>query len=369
MLRTLAPAALIALLSAAALAAGQEPSTPGALSAWALDRSLSAIPKEVGFNTDWLAASGAGGTSQQAGARGRRGSGSGGAFAGSFGMPRESYEDARRVQLLTAEARNPPARLTLTDAGGAVTIAPVLGEARVFHPTGREESIDLQGVTLPVTSRRDGDRLVVTYRVEQDREIRYSYTRVAAPAQLIVDVEFIDKNAAGDKARLVYVTAPAAAMPQSPTGLPAASALEAFDQRPGAELRGLRDIGVLVEELSAQAVVCGFNRDILEAALARRLSDGGFVVKRNSDEDTYLYVNIITNSMPNGTCVSRYDTFLYTHATTKLTYRDQPVLATVSLMHRGGISSGAPGSHAAAVQRDLENYVSTFVTQIQTANR
>src|SRR5262249_5954091 len=144
---------------------------------------------------------------------------------------------------------------------------------------------------------------------------------------------------------------------------------ETFDARPGAELKGLKSLGVLVEDLSAQAVACGLNHDALESAVSKRLTDGGFTVDKNSDEDTYVSVTVLTTTRPRGACGSRYDTFLYTHATANLSYRDQPVLVQVSLMHRGGIGSSVPTSHAAAVSRGLENYVDLIVTQIHNANK
>jgi hypothetical protein len=134
-------------------------------------------------------------------------------------------------------------------------------------------------------------------------------------------------------------------------------------------LKGLRSLGVLVEELSPQAIACGLSRDAIEAAVAKQLTDGGFSVRRNSDEDTYVYINIMTSSAANGLCVSRYDAFLYTHAAAKLSYRDQPVLVQVSLMHRGGIGTSAPSAHGAAVGRGLAGYIDLFVTQIRNANK
>ena len=92
-------------------------------------------------------------------------------------------------------------------------------------------------------------------------------------------------------------------------------------------------------------------------------------MRRNSDDDTYVYANIMTTTMPNGVCISRYDAFLYTQATANLSYRDRPVLVQVSLMHRGGMGSSAPTGHAAAVSRGLENYVDLFITQIREANK
>jgi hypothetical protein len=335
---------------------------------WTLNRSLSEFPRDIGFNVSWMPTSRGDGQNagSNAGGRGRRGS------PAPFSGRQESSDDARRVQLLTAEVRNPPVRLMVVDTPAAVTITNELGQSRTLHPDGREESIALQGVPIGVTSKRDGDRLVVVYRVEQDREVRYTYSYSANPSRLVVDVQLLE-HGAGDKARRVYepgvgtetltstgaATAPASSQPTP----------ETFDQRPGAELKGLTSLGILVEDLSAQAVACGLSHDTIERALSKQLTDGGFAVRQSSDDDTYVYVNIMTTSLSNGMCVSRYDAFLYTHATTKLSYRDQPVLVQVSLMHRGGIGSSAPAAHGSAVVRGLENYIDLFVTQIHNANK
>jgi hypothetical protein len=338
---------------------------------------VSEFPREIGFRPDWIVKPSGDGQNagSNVGGRGRRGS-AGGGNRGSTGPSfarGESYEDARRVQLLTAEVRNPPARLIVVDTPTTFTITNELGQSRTLHPNGKEESIEIEGVALAVTTKRDGDRLVVLYHVEQDRELRYTYSRSTNPSQLVVEVQFLERGA-GDKVRRVYepgigtdtlgfttaATAAASAVQQAP---------ETFDQRPGAELRGLKSLGILVEDLSGQAVACGLNRDTIESTLSKRLTDGGFAVRKNSDEDTYVYVNVMTTSLSNGTCVSRYDAFLYTHATAKLSYRDQPVLVQVSLVHRGGIGSSAPTAHAAAVVRGLENYLDLFIMQIHDANK
>jgi hypothetical protein len=374
---SLAAAAVAAMLLPAH--ADAQASSPLA-GVWALNRSLSELPREIGFNVNWLPSPGSagqsGGSSGGGGGRGRRGSGGGGGGSrgvpGSFPVSRESYDDARRVQFVTAEARNPAVRLMIVETPAAVTITNELGQSRSLHPTGVQESIELQGVPMLVTTKRDGDQLLVVYDVEKDRQVRYTYSHSASPPQLIVEVQFLE-HGAGDKARRVYdagvatetAAPPAAATPPASSKAPA----ETFDERPGAELKGLKSLGILVENLSTQAVACGLNHDALEAALAKRLTDGGFTVRRNSDEDTYLYVNVMTTNLPGGTCVSRYDAFLYTHATANLTYRDQPALVQVSLMHRGGIGSSAPTAHAAAVSRGLEGYVDLFITQIRDANK
>ena len=258
-----------------------------------------------------------------------------------------------------------------------------LGESRTFHPNGREESIEIQATPINVTASRDGERLIVRYHVDANRDVQYTFSHAASPPQLIVDLELFEKGTAGDTARLVYepgldtgqrtatTTAanPAASGAPSPkAGTMAAAPHETFDERPGAEFRGLKSLGILVEDLSAQAIACGLNHDALETALAKRLTDGGFSVRRNSDEDTYLYVNVMTTSA-NATCTSRFDAFLYTTATANLSYRDRPALVQVSLIHRGGMVSSAAVTHAATVGRGLEGYVDTFIAQIRDANR
>jgi hypothetical protein len=355
-------------------AAGQSPSPLAGV--WTLNRSLSEFPKEIGFNVDWIvpdpndpAAAGGGG-------RGRKASGGGRASA-----PRlQSSEDARRVQLLIGEVRNPPVRLMIVDNAAAVTITNELGQSRTLHPTGKEESIEIQGVPVTVVTKRDGDRLVATYRAEQDRDVRYTYTPSSSPSRVAVEVQLLE-HGTGDKATRVYeagtgsetptplrtTAAPPPSGQTAPPGQPT-SAGPAFDQRPGAEFKGLKSLGILVEDFGAEATACGLNRGAIEDALAKRLTAGGLSVRRNSDDDTYVYVNVISTSSPAG-CVSRYDAFLYTHATAKLAYHEQPVLVQVSLMHRGGIGASGASGHAAAVSRGLESYVDVFIAQIRDANK
>jgi hypothetical protein len=134
-------------------------------------------------------------------------------------------------------------------------------------------------------------------------------------------------------------------------------------------LKGLTQLGMVVEDLNPEATACGLNQRTLETTLARRLSDAGFKVLRNSDEDSYIYVNINTAKLSTGLCVSRYDVFLYTHATATLSYQTTPVLVQVSLLHNGGIGGGAPADHAAAVVRGVQEYVDQVAARIRAASR
>jgi hypothetical protein len=292
--------------------------------------------------------------------------------------------------------RNPSAHLTIVETPAAVTFTDDRGQSRTFHPDGKEEVLQLDGVPVGVTAKREAGRLVVLYKVEQGRELRYTYSRAASAPQLVVEVQFIERGG-GDGVRRIYqpasaseTLADASAAPSRATttpgaGLPAVKTSDSnkgavpgavdriptqtFNQQQDAELKGLTKLGVVVEDLSPQAAACGLNQGTLETAVSKRLSDAGFKVLRNSDEDTYVYVNVITSSLPNGLCVSRYDAFLYTHTTAKLSYQETPVLVQVSLLHKGGIGGGAAAAHAAEVLRSVQEYVDQFATRIRDANK
>jgi hypothetical protein len=145
------------------------------------------------------------------------------------------------------------------------------------------------------------------------------------------------------------------------------AAFPALAQKPDAELKGISVVGIVVEDMGTQAVSCGFSQDVFEKAVSKIFTDAGLKVVRNSDEDTYLYVQVNTLSVPTGICVSRFDTTLYTHTTAKLSYQDQPVLVQVSLLHSGGLSGGGVNGHADNVLKSVRQAAEQFVSRIRAA--
>lgn len=377
---------VVALTTVSRPGAVEAQSFPDLAGRWILNRELSQLNREVGFNADWLPRGSAGSDASSGGGRG----GSGGGNLGNFSPRRESEEDSKRTRQLTDEVRTPSAYLTIVDTPALVTITDDHGQSRVFRPDGRDDAVQLaQGVSAGVTTKREMGKLVVLYKAQQGRELRYTYSRVASPPQMVVDVEFVERGG-GDKVRRVYTpasetdtraptaSAPAAATAEpgaAPPGtVPAASPgtaqqPEAFNQQPDAEFKGLKKLGVVVEGLTTQASSCGLDQGAIETAMAKRLADAGFTVVRDSDEDTYLYVNIITSKLSTGLCVSRYDASLYTHTTAKLSYQTTPVLVRVSLLHKGGIAGGGAASHGEDVLRGVQEYVDQFTTRIRGANK
>lgn len=360
---------------ASALQAAQAPLS----GEWTLDHAASQLPREIGFGINWQTS----GESGSSGGGSRGGQESGGATR-NFVAPRESAEDAARLRTLTDEVRAPSEHLTIADTPTAITISGDDGWTRTFHLTGRQEVLRLAGdVPLVTAARRDGDRLVVTYDVEENRQIRYTYSVSASPRQLIVETRFLDRGKGNSVTRVYNASAAPAepVKPARPAGPPAGAPLVPAtapaapqaapapkpDLTPGAELRGLTKLGVVVEGLGSQAVACGLAQDALDKAVSKSLSDAGLQIARNSDEDTYLYVNVMA-ATAGGTCVSRYDVTLYTHTTATLPYTARAVLVQVELLHKSGMAGGAPAANAQAVVRGVKEAVDQFVARIREVN-
>ena len=333
---------------------------------WTLNRQASQFPKEVGFSASFLPTEPAAG-GDRAGQR--------------RGVQSETQEGASRVRFLTDEVRLPPDRLTIDVTPALVTITPDPGAPRTVQPGRRDQEVKIGPTTAITNASWDESRLTIAYEVGGGRVIRYTYSVGQSPIALIVDVEFIDGRGVGDRVRRVYDKAPTGSTPSTsnvprdvappPATFPASSpsASKPIDQRPDASLKGLTRLGVVVEGIGADAAKCGLKQEPLETAVTKRLTDAGLRIVRDSDDDTYLYVNINTVTASAGLCVSRYDVTLYSHTTAQLTHTASTVLLQVELLHKGGLAGGGPAVHADGVLKNVLEYVDQFSTRIRDANR
>ena len=189
--------------------------------------------------------------------------------------------------------------MTITETANEVTITPDKGSPRTFHPNGREEVVQLDGVTVATTSALEAGRLVVRYKVDQQHELRYTYSRVASPPQLVVEVQFVERGRAETgQARLragQRQPTPRRLRPRrqrsQPRRPPQASlrarhrgdrgAPQNFDRQPEAQFKGLTALGVVVEGLGSQATKCGLRQEAIESAMMKQLSGAGFKVALN----------------------------------------------------------------------------------------
>jgi hypothetical protein len=407
--------AAILLLTVASMVGGAAAERPRAADPpnlagrWTLSRSLSRIPEDIGFGMDLL-----GSTADPTG----RGESSGTNPAALF---RESADDAARREHLVNEVRRPPEELAISQTVESVIIAADRGKPRSFVLDGSETVQKLGLVSVTASARWNGPKLEIRYKVQENREVRYEYTRTTDPARLNIEVRFVERGGR-DSAVLVYeptregapaAPAAAAAPPAAATPPPAAGAarpptLGGIGQAarsggltpppaaqapparptlpptlappprqepapgpagPDAPLAGLTRVGMVVEELRPQAAACGLSQAPLEAIVAKAFTDAGIKVLKDSDEDTYVYVDIGTTSVSAGFCVSRYDVYLFTNTMATLTHQSAPVLVQVQLLHQGGLSGGAPAAHGEAVRKNVKQAVDDFASRIKAAGK
>lgn len=407
------PAAALMLVFATVAHAGQ--SRPPAQAAgdldgtWQLNRALSQFPKDVGFGMD---VTGAGKPSSgDTGAAEMVGQGSNPGLA--VNRP-ASREEAMNSRQLVAEVRTPPLRLTIARSGIAIVVTDERGRARTYHPDGREAFVPLDAAPVSTVARWDAGRLVVRYRVEPGREVRYTLSRTASPPQLVVQADLLERGGRDTIVRVYDAARPGDPLPEplpvppaprqtppivplpserpgaTPPTPPAAPAKQApapadafrpaapavpgsaapanLDQTPGAELKGLAALGIVVEALGGEAASCGLTAEAIEAAAAKSLSAAGLTVLR-TDEDSYLYIRVVTALTTAGTCFSRYDATVYSYTAATMSYGSRPALVQVSLLTRGGMTASGAKGHADSVVRALTQYVDRFGAQIRDANR
>jgi hypothetical protein len=227
----------------------------------------------------------------------------------------------------------------------------------------------------------------VVYDVETGRQLRYTSTPSADSTRLEVNIRFLDRGREGDEVRLTYEPpgarerailsgAPTSRAAPSPSGSTSAGVPDAAPPSarppvlpPGSELRGLTTIATVVEDLSAQGKACGLDQEKIKTAIVRLLADAGFKTERFGNEDTYVLLSVVTSRLPDGTCVSRYDTSLVTQADVTLPYLKGLVAVPVQLLHEGGMAGGSPAAHATSVMDALVKSANSFVSQIRAANK
>ena len=369
--------------------------------AWKLNRELSQFPRDLGFGMDVV---GGGKTTMTDAGRGGGQSVSPGLVAN---RP-ASREEAENSRQLVNEVRNPPERLTISSDAGTIVVTNEGGRARTYYPDGREAFTTLDAAPVATVTRWEGSRLVIRYKVEPGREVRYTVSRKASPPQLVIQADLVERGGRDSVVRVYEppaADAPAPAAQQAPErpapqqappvvplpsqrpgaappapapadaakplmpAVPSSAAPANLDQTPGAELKGLSALGIVVEDLGAEAASCGLRQEAIEAAAAKSLSGAGLKVLRSTVEDTYVYIRVVTAATTAGTCFSRYDAFVYSYTAATMSYGSRPALVQVSLLNRGGMTASGAKGHAESVTRAIVQYVDQFAAQIRDANK
>jgi hypothetical protein len=188
--------------SAAAKVVPAASGAPDLSGTWQLNRGQSEFPSEVAFGPQWQdtsqsgsdGRSGSSGGGRRGGRQGRGGGGAAGIIPNRTARP-ESEEDVQKIDQLMDEVKNPPATLTISQTGGSVTISDAQGVSRTFRTNGKEQVQQLKSGPMVTISGWQSGKLVVDYRVEKDRLVRYTYARSEGqPPHLRVDVQLLEKG-------------------------------------------------------------------------------------------------------------------------------------------------------------------------------
>jgi len=378
--RAFACVALVAAWMTPPRASAQEVSLAGT---WVLDWSASQFPRDIGFGMDLLPI---GATSEAEGF-------GGGSGAPVLGPSRESETDALNTRQLVDEVRRPPLWLRIAQTPTSVSITDDRGRTRTFSTSGKDDAQRLDAGPVRTNASWEARQLIVRYRVSPSRELRYAFGKTPDGARLTVEVRFVERNGRGSVSRVYGPLPPGAELPSlaptTPTRTTTAAgtgggsdpgatpesvaasgdrnATPLGTQAPDAELAGITEIGFVMEELTSQAAACGLTRESIESSVTTSLTAAGFKVSKQSDEDTYLYIDVMTASVSNGLCVSRFDASLFTHTTATLTHQARPTLVRVLLLHDGAMAGGAPKEHATNVVDGIVKRVDQFAARIKAA--
>jgi hypothetical protein len=189
--------ALVAVSSVRRVHAAPPPDLSGN---WTLNYASSDLPKEAGFDPDWVdtesttgARSGGGGGGGGGGRGGRGGGGrSSGGATGNMSPLFESEEDSKKIRELAAEITHPAGTLMITQTPAAITIADPEHGTRTFTIDGKEHTLQLGAGPLGVVTKWDGAQLAIRLLIEKNRELRITLARATTARQLIVTTQFAD---------------------------------------------------------------------------------------------------------------------------------------------------------------------------------
>ena len=352
------------------------PSAQTIAGAWVLNPALTQRPEEIGFTPEWARAQGSGGTR-------RGGPGSGG---GAMGVPASSRERERQHARGAAHRRCADTALTThhhpeghrhRDRGrsGARAHLPSRRASRVTDDRHRATAhYGTVGWAQPRRGLRRRDRPAATLHVHvvgrshavasehsvpragrEGDEVRLTYEPAGAHERGIVS------GVPGGARRAVSVSIAAAWRTGGRGAICASSAAAARIRaaRSDHDRHGRRG-----SERGRQGVRARSGED----QNFDRAHPGGcrFKTERFGNEETYLFLSVVTSRLPDGLCVSRYDASLVTRQR-DVSVPEGSVAVPVQLLHEGGLARGSPASHASAVMDALVKSASRFVSQIRAA--
>jgi len=142
------------------------------------------------------------------------GRGGGGYGGGGAQRPQESNDDRLRALELADEVRNPSTKLTITQMEDTLSIIDERGRTHAFRTNGKKDSQQLDSVKVDSKTKWEGDHLVTEFDLGNGRKLRYTYSLLEDPKQLLITAVFDNGQKQGNAPptiKRVYDAAPATA--------------------------------------------------------------------------------------------------------------------------------------------------------------
>ncbi len=94
-------------------------------------------------------------------------------------------------------------------AAAAIVVTDERGRARTYYPDGREAFTPLDAAPVATVARWEARRLIIRYKVEPGREVRYTVSRKASPPQLVIQAELLERGGRDNVVRIYEPATPA----------------------------------------------------------------------------------------------------------------------------------------------------------------
>ena len=135
------------------------------------------------------------------------------------------------------------------------------------------------------------------------------------------------------------------------------------------QLRGINQIGLLVEPLDDDQKECGLTEALIRDAFMYPASGARFVVKEVVGVP-HMYFNITTLFFrQNQVCFSNIDVRLRVFQEMKLEASGRNILATIQLWNDTLVRSSSKGRHAQAIREEIDQKTKKFITDWNLDNK
>ena len=133
-------------------------------------------------------------------------------------------------------------------------------------------------------------------------------------------------------------------------------------------LKGVTDVEILIEELSAAAARCGISEGQLNAAVTKALLDNGIRIRNEAEVALYVLTNTLYFDNTDG-CVTHATVELHEHLYATPSHSPTGVFGRFVLAERVAITSSSRSAHGQRIKDEVFGFVEQIALAIRVANQ